>query len=686
MDFASYKSHLKQMAFGKHLPDAKYIHVELLPKVPHHILELMVRIQNDLSIGDFEYNVVKFHAKDFKISLLNYPTFFEEPYPALTRSCTVDLVRKKYRVIDFSHSTNPPILHRKETFLPPDHPLVPEFSLITKEGEAAGLYENTRRIGFKQHWERLIKRKGYQLIGNRLVKTAAIEVGIPESLEVQPKEVESITVVRHKTAIDRHKLSAPVASLARHGFLDKRHSLFDYGCGKGDDLRELQAHGIEATGWDPAYFPSADKEKRDIVNLGFVINVIENPAERRECLREAYRLSEKLLVVSAMLGGPKIVEQFTPHGDGVITSRDTFQKYYTQSELRQYIEQTLDTSPVAVGPGIFFVFKDSVTEEEFYEKREHRQIEWTKLSEKIQKTKPKKPKESTSDYEQNKIIIDEYFQFCLDLGREPVASEFDFSDQIRRIFGSVKKGYRFLIAHNGTEIFEKAKQSRIEDLHVYLALSFFGKRKPLTKMPASLKRDINTFFGSYPNAIEQAKELLFSVGSPEIILKACEYANKEMGIGYLDGTHSLQFHVSLLQQLPAVLRVYVGCATQLYGDLEDIDLIKVHTQSGKVTLLKYDDFVNSPLPELVLRIKIKLKEQQVDFFDQGHNSSTTLLFNKSYYVPVEFPFFEEQVCFEKKLQSFRIFDFSGFGPSKEEFFDVLINNGYSIFGFDIGKC
>ena len=39
-----------------------------------------------------------------------------------------------------------------------------------------------------------------------------------------------------------------------------------------------------------------------------------------------------------------------------------------------------------------------------------------------------------------------------------------------------------------------------------------------------------------------------------------------------------------------MLRVYVGCATQLYGDVEGVDLIKIHMTSGKVSLMKYDDF------------------------------------------------------------------------------------------------
>jgi DNA phosphorothioation-associated putative methyltransferase len=678
MEFHSYKEFIKKTQYGKDLPDAKYVHVELIPYIPQPVIELLVETQKKLLLESFVFNVLKFHTRDFKISLLHYPTFFEESYPVLSKSCTIDLVRNKQRVVSYENSKNPPILHRKETFLPPDHPSIPEFTEITKEGERIGLYENTKKIGFKQNWERLIKRKGYQLVDGRLIRVSEVGLRNKSEISVQNNSTNEIQVERHKTAIDRHRLSAPMIALARHDFLNQTHSVFDYGCGKGDDLRELQAHGIKANGWDPAYFPESEKIKQDIVNLGFVINVIEDPKERQDCILEAYRLTKKLLVVSAMLGGPKLIEQFQPHGDGVITSRNTFQKYYSQTELKHYIKQILKTTPVAVGPGIFFVFKDSIAEENFLVNREHRKVEWLKLSQKAKKTKKSKKKEEISLYEKNKEIIDEFYTLCLDLGRVPVASEFDFSEQIKRIFGSIKKGYAFLLNQHGGYLFEQARDFRIKDLNVYFALSFFSKRKPLTKIPVSLKRDIKEFFGTYSEALEESRELLFSVGNPDNILHACEFAANELKLGYLDGTHNLQLHVSLIHQLPAVLRVYVGCATQLYGDIELADLIKIHIQSSKISLMKYDDFDSKPIPELKQRIKIKLKEQQIDIFKYGEEFETQPLYLKSRYLSPNYKFYDKQNAFDNELIELNLFDFEGYGPLKEEFIKKIKDEKLSL--------
>ena len=54
------------------------------------------------------------------------------------------------------------------------------------------------------------------------------------------------------------------------------------------------------------------------------------------------------------------------------------------------------------------------------------------------------------------------------------------------------------------------------------------------------------------------------------------------------------------------MRIYVGCALALFGDLGAVDLIKVHLQSSKVTFLLYDNFQEGQPPLLVERIKVDL--------------------------------------------------------------------------------
>ena len=83
----------------------------------------------------------------------------------------------------------------------------------------------------------------------------------------------------------------------RFGYLNGEYTFFDYGCGKQDDLNGLKENNISVSGWDPYYLPNENKNKADLVNLGFVINVIEEVEERIIALKNAYELTNKLLVI-----------------------------------------------------------------------------------------------------------------------------------------------------------------------------------------------------------------------------------------------------------------------------------------------------------------------------------------------------------------------------------------------------
>ncbi len=104
----------------------------------------------------------------------------------------------------------------------------------------------------------------------------------------EPPSAEVISKVdRHRTAIVRGGLSKPVKLILDAAQLRPGDNFFDYGCGLGADVRALAALGYSVTGWDPVHAPTGEHSPSDVVNLGFVINVIEDPAERVEVLASA---------------------------------------------------------------------------------------------------------------------------------------------------------------------------------------------------------------------------------------------------------------------------------------------------------------------------------------------------------------------------------------------------------------
>ncbi|MBC8413683.1 hypothetical protein H8E50_08435 [bacterium] len=167
--FSEYKDAVRQVKIGKHLPDATYLHKSALDSLPDDLAAFIKEIAKSQKLTR-KWNVVKLSRKDFKLSLLSYPDFDTESYPALKASYTIDLEKITLRKSDYSKSENPPILHRKETFVTEDYPKYKLFQELTAEGEEAGLYENTRKIGFKQSWESLIRSKGYELIAGTYQK------------------------------------------------------------------------------------------------------------------------------------------------------------------------------------------------------------------------------------------------------------------------------------------------------------------------------------------------------------------------------------------------------------------------------------------------------------------------------------------------------------------------------------
>ena len=416
-------------------------------------------------------------------------------------------------------------------------------------------------------------------------------------------------IERERTALRRTGLSSPLQHLLRFGFLDGRYSLFDYGCGRGDDLRVLERMNVPASGWDPVFRPDAPREPAEIVNLGFVLNVIENPQERDATLNSAFQLAEKLLVVSVMLGYQAKREQFAQYQDGVKTQRNTFQKYFAQDEFRIYLESTLKRHAIPIAPGTCLVFRNQMDEQLFLLARQQVRREWRLLR--------RDPSDAAISalVEDHREQVDAYWLAALELGRPPAPEECPEAQSLIRLVGSWRRVHEWVGRFFNPEELEAAAIGRQEDLLVYFALSHFGKRQSYSELPERLQRDVQFFFGSITKAKNAGKRALFAVGDNTRVEEAAVFCHEELGIGRLEERHDLTFHQSLLGECLPLIRIYVGCALQLFGDVELVDLIKVHLQSGKVSFLVYDDFEGPNTPNLTERIKVDLPRLRVDFFD-----------------------------------------------------------------------
>ncbi len=674
-DVTEFKRLVAELALGKRLPDAVYLHRDSLENTAPELRAIVDRARFDWAVGD-QWNVVKLARSEGKVSFLWYPDFFSEAFPALTSSTLVDLVGGRLTVRAYKND-NPPILHRKESLLPAGHPRAPEARALTRAAEDFGLFDEPRDIGHRRAWEAKLARLGLRVEGHRLVGGIVKEA----VAEVQ----------RHRTALTRYALSTPMQALWRHGFLDGQYSVFDYGCGRGDDLRALQSRGLDAAGWDPYFARDGERREADVVNLGFVLNVIEDLAERREALARAWAFARRVLVVGVLIGGRSAYERFRLYQDGVLTARGTFQKYYTTTELREYLEAELGREPVALAPGIAFVFRDDSDEQAFLARRASSRPPSLGLpSVPREERPPKEPRvravraRAPSKWELNAELVEAFWQRAMGLGRLPEGDEFDRHGELRDSVGAAATVLRTLLRQRGAAEMEAVQRARRDDVLVFLALNLFERRRSFSSLPETVRRDVKAFLGSYQAGQLEAQRLLFSAGSVAVVQAACAIA-AERGLGYLDGDHSLQLHSSAARDLPAVLRIYLGCAARLYGDVETADIVKIHIQSGKLSLLTYDSFEGNLVPDLIERVKINLRRQQIDFFEYGTpENAPQPLYLKSRYLRPDAPEYAEQAAFDAQLASLGL-DLSGFGPSKDEFAAALKRIGYAFDGERIAR-
>ncbi len=638
---------------GKRVADTVYMHILLVDEQPAELRDLVMAAATLAPDADGRFSVVRIALRRPEIGLLDYPSFFEEPFPALRSSWRVELDTGRVSAVDFSARENPPILHRKELLLPSKHPERARFARLTAELEDYGAFEQPPyTIGQRLQWERALASLGlkvedHQVIAGLHVSDAGDGSG-------------SASIARHRTAISRSSLSTPMRALAQWGYLDGAPTVLDYGCGRGDDVRALCAAGVLATGWDPHFAPDAPREPSDVVNLGFVLNVIEDPDERSSALRAAFGLARRVLSVAVMLNGRGGGAE---HADGVLTTRLTFQKYFGQAELRAYVAAVIGREPVTVGPGLVFVFRSDEEEQAFLARRQRS----TALGVVDRFELPPQPAEprrggSSSTYLRHHDLLDAFWAAALELGRLPEADEFDRGEELRTALGAPRRAFAALPHLEKQAQLLRAAERRSDDMLVYLALNLFDRRTSLRSLPLSVQRDIRAFFGSHRVALERAQAALLAAGDQDLTAAAIA-AGTERGDGVLDaGDGDYTFHVALLDRQPAPLRILLGCAERLEPLPADADLVKVHGSGDRVSYLAFETFQERALPMLSRRTVVDLRRRRVSEVPVDTADGRRVLLGKASLMPVGMTGRDRQERFDDGLRVRGVFTQPGLGP------------------------
>ena len=596
---------------GKLLPDALYVHISALQALDP-LLQAYEQEARQLIDAIDSVTLVKFSITKPSLSFLIYPEFDSDPHPALQSSIQVDLQHHEVNRREYGDASNPFILHRKETFVTVDYPHYQAFAALTRQEEALGLLDNPRSIGTRLAWEARLAHFQVAFQGHSLVHRSLAD-----------SHPSQIKIDRHKAAIARNDFSKPVRLALEAGLFTSETTFFDYGCGQGGDVERIGKLGYTCSGWDPHYRSDVPLVSADIVNLGYIINVIESQAERREALVKAWELSRQVLIVAAQVliaqGNSQIA-----YGDGIITSRNTFQKYYDQEELKLYIDQVLGVDAVPVALGIYFVFRDEIQAQSFRASRYRSRVSVPKVQ------------LSNKRFEDYKELLTPLMTFFTERGRLPTLEELPETETLSAEFGNLRRAFQIVLQATNPQEWDAVSDRRRQDLLVYLALSHFGHRPKLRDLTSVVQNDIKSLFGGYQQACTAADLMLMSLGNLEVIEERC----KSSAIGQ-KRPNSLWVHASAIEALDPLLRLYEGCASRTIGRPQEANVIKFHFRKPKITYLVCPDFDTAPHPALRTSMQIDLRDLHVHYQDYDLEDNPPLLHQKDLLVTPDYPLYEK---------------------------------------------
>ncbi|MEU5024265.1 DNA phosphorothioation-associated putative methyltransferase [Streptomyces milbemycinicus] len=409
---------------------------------------------------------------------------------------------------------------------------------------------------------------------------------------------------RRRTAIGRTALSVPARQALADRQLALDRTILDYGCGRGDDVRALERLDCKITGWDPYYRSDSRVEPSSVVLLTYVLNVIEDPAERRETLKRAWELATTVLIVSARLTWEKSKVRGEAFGDGLLTSRQTFQHLYGASELRSYVEEVTGARVVSASPGIVYAFKDDAARLSYLAQRIVPDAEWLAS-------------------EDTATAITALVDYVERRGRPPRIDEMPRATA--ELLAHLKPNeLRRLVrdSADADKISEGAKRSTLNTL-LYLAVELFNGRGPFSSLPVGVQLDVRGFFASYKEACQRSDRLLLKLRDDEYVRGAMNASQ----IGKLTPT-ALYVHRRALDRMPTVLRLYEHCASIAAGRPQEWILAKLKHQGRAVSWLDYPDFDKDPHPRILSSYQVDLKTLETSHTSYANSTNRPLLHRK----------------------------------------------------------
>lgn len=404
----------------------------------------------------------------------------------------------------------------------------------------------------------------------------------------------------------------PVRQALRDQVVCSGVDLLDYGSGRGQDAERLRRLGLEVDHWDPYFAPDAEPVARQVVLLTYVLNVIEDPLERVEVLRQAWGLAQRTLVVSCRLTWDARKLKGTPTEDGLVTSRGTFQHLFTPLELRELVDSVTRSRSVQATPGVVYAFREPADRLAYLARRTLGQYEWM----------------SVKDYGSALASV---VDFAEAVGRMPSFEELPSEHLSTLSKHTMSELSRVVMrAANQERVQEGARRSTLDTL-LYLAMDLFNGRAAFSDLPLRIQIDLRKFFGSYRAASQRADRLLLKLRDDQYLRGAMRNS-----VGKMTPT-ALYIHVRALDRAPIILRLYEYCGAVAAGRIPDATLVKLHHDRRAVAWLGYPEFDSDPHPRTAWSYHITFPDFETSFTDFSGRSNRPLLHRKEEFLSSDDP-------------------------------------------------
>ncbi|WOX11434.1 DNA phosphorothioation-associated putative methyltransferase [Streptomyces sp. N50] len=418
---------------------------------------------------------------------------------------------------------------------------------------------------------------------------------------------------RRLTAIGRAALSVPARQALADRQLVPERTILDYGCGRGGDVRSLDRLDCRITGWDPYYQPETKLEQADVVLLTYVLNVIEDPAERRHTLMQAWQLANTVLIASARLTWEKSKVRGEEFSDGLLTSRQTFQHLFGASELRNYVEEITGTRCVSAAPGIVYAFKDDTARLSYLAHRIVPDAEWLAS------------KDTASAIT---ALVDHVER----RGRPPRVEEMPRA--VAELLAHLKPSELKRLIRDSADPEKTAEGGKRTTLNtlLFLAVELFNGRGPFNSLPFSVQLDVRAFFSSYKEACQRSDRLLLKLRDNTYVRGAMNAS----AVGKLTPT-ALYVHRRAIDHMPTILRLYEHCASIAAGRPQEWTIAKLKHQGRGVSWLDYPEFDKDPHPRLLSSYHVDLQTLETSHMSYANSANRPLLHRKHEFLTPDDP-------------------------------------------------